>query len=690
MRVAPPFSDPAAGVVSVLVKLIKLGDRVEHPEIGRRIGARACGPLPAHRVAGRIPVNQTMLKPSLADLPMGHEVFGQIAGHNHPPPVVHAPRHIKLAHGRVDKLDAGTPLFPCGNLGRFLDIPGEGVPALFPVLIQDAGRVVHQVIGKFAPDQFLEEDLGIMFTLVQRAQACMPALMGADLSDGEVFRQVRGPVLTRNVAPRHIAGDTAVDEVGKPGLRRSLAQLHEGAHHLCAPVYRGPQVPIGNVFAQGPCLWRGNLPRRGQGGIHIAPLHHVPERGVNLVVPAGLGFDRPGFKQKVATKTARINALIFQRRFDFGVAGNGLRIVKARPIDRPCPRLGDQILQDLERRSGPFHQATSLSVKRCGQMFNPQPPAPFRRGPQRVDTAVADNDRDNRPPRIAGRRQRRVIAKPQIATKPENDRSVAHAAALLSLLTHTLAGRVWINTCAVDQRSKNGVQCAKQLGDLIVAGVVGETQAQHAHLRVHPHGLQRPHRIEITAARHDPMFRQRCRHGQRIAPQIKGHCRCADGRIHRPENAHVIAILDIIQHRGQRLFFACAHQVMHGSTPRHRICVAAHRVGIERIHIIGHTRTSRHLRMIWPRGREPFVKAACVEIMPLIGQEHPQGALDHHQALMRAIGFIGGEKVNIRAKCADIRKTMRCIADPVHTDKGPGGVGQRGDLRHRVDLSHYV
>ena len=106
--------------------------------------------------------------------------------------------------------------------------------------------------------------------------------------------------------------------------------------------------------------------------------------------------------------------------------------------------------------------------------------------------------------------------------------------------------------------------------------------------------------------------------------------------------------------------------------------------------VIRHARTGRHLRVIRPGRREPFVKRIGVEIMRLIGQRLPQFPADHHQALMRPIGLVGREQIDVRPQIANIRKPMRGVRYAVHADKCTSRVGNRSDLGDRVNLSHHI
>ena len=91
---------------------------------------------------------------------MGHHVLCQPGGHDHSAAIVHRAGDIHLAHRRIHKGNASAPLLPGQNSGIILiGGPGEGIPFRTPVATGQMGRVIHEVIGKFAPDQLLQESL---------------------------------------------------------------------------------------------------------------------------------------------------------------------------------------------------------------------------------------------------------------------------------------------------------------------------------------------------------------------------------------------------------------------------------------------------------------------------------------------------------------------------------------------------
>ena len=188
MRIGPPFGDPTAGIVPILIKFIKLCLGVEHAKVRRGIRPRPRRPLPPHRIARGIPVDKTMFEPFLADPPMAHQMFRQIAGHDHAAAVVHPSGHVQFAHCGIDKRLARAPLFPGLNLGTALVlVPWKGIPFLAPVIGQHPWRVIHQVAREFAPNQFFKEGLSPLFTILQCALASVPTLVRADLAERQVL-----------------------------------------------------------------------------------------------------------------------------------------------------------------------------------------------------------------------------------------------------------------------------------------------------------------------------------------------------------------------------------------------------------------------------------------------------------------------------------------------------------------------
>src|SRR5262245_46518031 len=69
-RQARQLRYPAPHVIAVGIELLALQDRVEHPEMGRSIGAGACDPLPVGRIAAGVGIDQRIPKPLFALAPV--------------------------------------------------------------------------------------------------------------------------------------------------------------------------------------------------------------------------------------------------------------------------------------------------------------------------------------------------------------------------------------------------------------------------------------------------------------------------------------------------------------------------------------------------------------------------------------------------------------------------------------------
>ena len=133
-----------------------------------------------------------------------------------------------------------------------------------------------------------------------------------------------------------------------------------------------------------------------------------------------------------------------------------------------------------------------------------------------------------------------------------------------------------------------------------------------------------------------------------------------------------------------------AHRVMHSNTARRGPGSAADMVGVESIDIIRHARAGCDLRVIRPGGGETFVKHVPVEVMRLVRQQFGERPADDHNTLMWPEGLVSRKEVDIWPQHPDIGKAMRRIGDAIDADESTGGMGQRRDLGHRVDLAHHV
>ena len=129
---------------------------------------------------------------------------------------------------------------------------------------------------------------------------------------------------------------------------------------------------------------------------------------------------------------------------------------------------------------------------------------------------------------------------------------------------------------------------------------------------------------------------------------------------------------------------------MHRRRPGTRLCLVVKVAGMEFVVVIRDPRTGRDLRVIRARGGEALGESAFVEPVALCWQRLGQIAADRHHALMRAVGLVGGEQIDIRPKRTDIRKPVRRVADPVDTSHGPGFVNQFDNGADIVDLADNV
>ena len=156
-RDAAELGDPAPDVVAVGIEAPTLEDRVEDPEVGLRVRARARGPLPAAVVGGDVAVHEVAHELGLAQAPVQQEVLGQERGRDHPRPVVHEPRRAQLAHRGVDDRVAGPALAP-GLEGVRVVAPRQVGEGRLERLAEDA-RVVPQDVGiELPPGDLGHED----------------------------------------------------------------------------------------------------------------------------------------------------------------------------------------------------------------------------------------------------------------------------------------------------------------------------------------------------------------------------------------------------------------------------------------------------------------------------------------------------------------------------------------------------
>ena len=117
---------PLPNILAAGIKPLALQQRIEDPEIGLRIHARAGAEPPPAVVAGEIAVDEVFHKIALAHAPVEQEVLGEERGDGHAGAVVHVAGCVELAHGGVDERVAGAAL-------------GPGVEQLLGILPFDVG-----------------------------------------------------------------------------------------------------------------------------------------------------------------------------------------------------------------------------------------------------------------------------------------------------------------------------------------------------------------------------------------------------------------------------------------------------------------------------------------------------------------------------------------------------------------------
>ena len=171
-------------------------------------------------------------------------MFCKEGGHDHSATVMHAPGDIHLAHRGVYKRHACAALFPsqyCRIL--FIFVPRKPIPARFPILIQNMRRMMHQMIGELAPNNLFQKRLSAFFAILQCPQAGMPALIGADFSNRQVFRKTGGAQNSRYVSQLIIGSNVRLTKIGQTRLRCLFTQPHKRAHDRRPPLHRRSKRP---------------------------------------------------------------------------------------------------------------------------------------------------------------------------------------------------------------------------------------------------------------------------------------------------------------------------------------------------------------------------------------------------------------------------------------------------------------
>ena len=221
---AGQLGDPAADVGAVGVVAAGLEGGVEHPVVGRRVGAGAGHPLPAVGVGGHVGVDESAAELALAPLPREVEVLHEEAGDDHPHPVRHPALGLELAHPGVDERVPGAALGP----------GVEPAPRLGPVVDRERGEARLEGLGRAGG--LVEEDVGVEVPPAQLATQRGGARVGAEggqrvehltgvqAAELEVRRQAGGAVDVGPV-PQLVVATRTVEErrqavVGRPFARR--------------------------------------------------------------------------------------------------------------------------------------------------------------------------------------------------------------------------------------------------------------------------------------------------------------------------------------------------------------------------------------------------------------------------------------------------------------------------------------
>ena len=369
----------AADVGAVGVELLRLGDRVEDPEVGRGVGAAAGHPLPVQLVLGDVAVAQVGHEPVRAVPPADVQVLDQERGHHHPHPVVHPALGLQLPHPGVDQRVAGPALLP----GRQ---PLRGGLRLV--------RLVGRHLGELGPDRLRSPrpagGTGCRRRSPARRSAgpARSAALGAErgqvgqhrprvqMAPAQRDRQVRGRVRTGEVvqlvvvarpprcpgfshacqacragfSPARSAssGSGSVDRDRSSALSQSTALARTPGAGSCTPwssqarwnglnTWKGspePLVRVPGATAYGEPVRRSSIPELAER--LLAPRRPGPGRtgaksALTCTVPAphGPGDPRHGVR-RLAAHHAESGTT--------GLGQVGVRARAARPAARPCGR----------------------------------------------------------------------------------------------------------------------------------------------------------------------------------------------------------------------------------------------------------------------------------------------------------------------------------------------------------------
>lgn len=155
------LGDVSQDIGPLRVETLALEDGVENAMEGRSIEAAARYPLPAEDIVRLVGIDQCVPKLVFSDTPIAQKMFDEKGADNHPHPVVHPPGLPKLAHARVDERKAGATFLLGSDLSG-LNEPGYPVEVPDVAVNRQGGKMMQHMAGIFAPDQFIDEFIGIL------------------------------------------------------------------------------------------------------------------------------------------------------------------------------------------------------------------------------------------------------------------------------------------------------------------------------------------------------------------------------------------------------------------------------------------------------------------------------------------------------------------------------------------------
>ena len=81
------------------------------------------------------------------------------------------------------------------------------------------------------------------------------------------------------------------------------------------------------------------------------------------------------------------------------------------------------------------------------------------------------------------------------------------------------------------------------------------------------------------------------------------------------------------------------------------------------------------LGVVGTGGDEALARLGLVEEMALVGQLGGERGPDRHDALMRAVGLVGREQIDVAAERQQIGQAVRGVGDAVDDGDGAEGLG---------------